>query len=145
MGQIHMVAVAEARYATAADRIICQDSSLAAEVGYEAARLVLGVLREEISVQDLRLGVRWANALDHEVSCATDMVDHREFTARRIMHQSGRAALSRVKTPGRLSATFSMYAAARRAAERELAEEMSARFDGLSDEYLVQYLANGET
>ncbi len=144
MGQIHLVAVAEERYAAAADRIIGQDTTVATEVGYEAARLILGVLREDISVQDLRLGVSWANALDREISCATDIVDQRELVARRVMHQSGRVALSRVKTSERLSTTYSMYAAARRAAERELVEEVSARLDGLSDEYLVQYLANGE-
>ncbi len=72
-------------------------------VQFNADRLIDRVLAGECSLNDLRGGVAWANALDLEsVSMGVDLhaddEDGKEALSRRLVHHAGRLALNSLKS-----------------------------------------------
>jgi len=76
------------------------------QVAYCASGLIYQVLHATCTIDELRGGLRWANALDAEaVRLGIDLTargDGTEALARRIAHHAGRSALTRVRTATRM-------------------------------------------
>lgn len=88
----------------AAKEMRTNEWTIEAQTSYMAEVLIARVLDGVCSVQDLRAGVAWANALDAEavkLGVTTDI--HNEALARRLAHHGGRTALARVRTSSRLT------------------------------------------
>lgn len=100
------VAVAEYRWAEAAYGIITDNWEMEGVVREEAELIRTQVLRGSVSLDELRAGVAWANALDRE-SIETygaglpEGAQAVERTARRVMHLAGRSALNGLKSRNR--------------------------------------------
>ncbi|GEM_PF-3016710 len=97
------VAVQYERWREAAEGVVNLGWETHDIVEEEAAHLTRAVICGHIAVADLRHGVQYASALDVEAvkrygSDITTGEERVERTARRIMHHSGRTALSAVKT-----------------------------------------------
>lgn len=88
------------RWSAASKRIVKDESKIQEEVERNAVLLGQELGAGVFAMDDLRKGVRWANALDAEAvrlhGSDTSVGDEQQFerTARRVMHLAGRAALN---------------------------------------------------
>lgn len=83
---------------------------------YYADVLIGRILDCTITVNQLRLGLSWANALDAEatrlgVNLDIDDADGEEALARRLAHHAGRSALNSIGTSRKLNTTRARYSA----------------------------------
>lgn len=126
-------------YAAAA-RTLRQDSTMDDEVRAYATEIVVDVLYGDITVHELRGGVRWANALDREATQYADTFSAVEQTARRITHHAGRMALGHVKTESRRVRWLALTAWASTMAQRQVLEEHDETIRAQHIKNLVQYM-----
>lgn len=96
------VGLSDVRWAEEACWAVYGDWDLAEVAEEEADQLRRQVLMGAISIDELRAGVTWVNALDKEAvemygSDLTQGEQRAERTARRLMHMAGRAALEDLK------------------------------------------------
>ncbi len=96
-------AIQDERWLIAAQLVVDWGWDMNTMVAEEVERLTLQVLDDQITVQQLRQGVAWANELDRESvhiygSSVLEGDQAHERTARRVMHQAGRCALGELKT-----------------------------------------------
>lgn len=116
----------------AAKDLIAWEWSLASEAELHGKVLSDGVVAGQLSVEDLRGGVVWANAHDREATmvlgaCAADAIhvdDQIEATARRLAHHSGKWALQQTGTEIRRLG----YQARNRQAQLQLSQQKLGRF-----------------
>ena len=97
------VGLTESQWVEDATGVVNDNWDFARIVEEEAARIQRQVLRDLLTVDDLRALVCWANALDKEAVEAygadlTQGDQQAERTARRMMHLAGRAALESLKS-----------------------------------------------
>lgn len=100
------VAVAEYRWAEAAHGIISDNWEIEEVVREEAELIRDQVVKGSVSMDELRGGVTWANALDRESiekygAGLPEGAQAVERTARRVMHLAGRSALNSLKNRNR--------------------------------------------
>jgi len=111
------------------------------EIAEEGSRVLREqVLNGAITVQDLRDGVKWANALDREAvelygSDLTSGGQQQERVARRLMHMTGRAALHNLRNQ-----RLRTVATATRTATRQLFGMGKLETHDIDDRNLVQYM-----
>lgn len=96
----------------AAQEMLAEGWDIDVQAEYYGIGLTNRVIRGRLTVDDLRAGVTWANALDGEANAVAGgdintlgEADHLEAAARRIAHKAGRLALNRVKSERRLQAS----------------------------------------
>lgn len=112
--EVEHVALLEQRWRESAVGVMTDGWDIEEESQYLAKVLVSSVMRGVVTVDELRGGVAWVNALDAEASTrqSADITegDYRwERTARRLMHQAGRLALDDLKNKRKRTITFSRY------------------------------------
>lgn len=104
--KLNEVGLSNVRLAEDASWALYGGWDLAEIVEVEADRLKYQVRSGEISINELRAGVIWANALDKEAveSHGADLThgdQRKERTVRRLMHSAGRSALEDLKNKRR--------------------------------------------
>src|SRR5690606_10815646 len=113
-GELIEIASVGTNWGEVAREIVSANWLLHDQVCIEAGRLVGLVLSGSVSTEELRGGVAWACALDKESvaiygSDITEGSQRLERTARRLMHQSGREALSAVGSRRRREMAFAQH------------------------------------
>lgn len=100
------------KWTEAAREMLAFDCGLREQTEYYSQRLISSVINGHISIEELRAGVAWANALDREIVERCDDIeslgseDRIEAFSRRIAHHSGRIALKQVGSNTKMLVTI---------------------------------------
>lgn len=113
--KIEDVIVNEQHWGMEAQEMLDWDWAIKDHAEYCATGLVNKIIRGQLTVDELRGGVAWANALDSEATAVIAEVDvigeqdRLELAARRLANKSGRLALKQVGSERKLYVAICSY------------------------------------